>query len=125
MRGVLFVVFFMMVSRVGYSMPNENVFNALIESYPNITDTKLFNCTTCHTRNKWLRNAYGQDLQDYLRSLYSDEINAEEYTQAMIVMAMGEINEIDSDGDGYTNIEEFNFGTYPGNKDDYPRVFKD
>ena len=103
-------------------MPNEHIFNALLESYPEIDGTKLFNCTTCHTRSKWLRNSYGFDLQEYLRGQYATQITAEEYTQAMIVGGMKAIENRDSDGDGFTNLEEFEAGTFPGDAEDFPEA---
>ena len=60
-------------------------------------------CITCHYApfGGGDRNPFGQDYEDY-------GIPAgEEYTE--------ELGELDSDGDGFTNDEEFAAGTQPGN----------
>ena len=38
----------------------------------------------------------------------------------LVSYALNVTADLDSDGDGYTNIEELNAGTYPGDPNDYP-----
>lgn len=59
-------------------------------------------CLICHTNeDDFEKNAYGQDLEN----------NA---------MKFKAIEALDSDVDGFTNIDEINQGTQPGDKDSMP-----
>lgn len=63
---------------------------------------KNFSCATCHTnpRGGGARNSFGKDYQKI-------GIPAgDKYTPAL--------GEMDSDGDGFTNDQEFSAGTNPG-----------
>ena len=62
--------------------------------------TKLDSCNVCHTTEPAL-NPYGTD---YAANGYN----------------FVSIEALDSDGDGYTNIDEINAGTFPGNKNSHP-----
>jgi len=67
--------------------------------------TKLDSCNTCHTTTQDADhlNPYGQDFRkanhDY-----------------------GAIEGLDSDGDGFKNIDEINAGTFPGDPNDNPNT---
>jgi hypothetical protein len=67
--------------------------------------TKLDSCDTCHTTSQDADhlNPYGADVRkanhDY-----------------------GAIEGLDSDGDGFTNIDEIKAGTFPGNPNDNPNT---
>jgi hypothetical protein len=92
-----------------------NFIETMIETYPSVIGSKLLDCTTCHSINKWQRNHYGLDLQNYLRSNYEGELVQEiVYSRAFINEGMRAIENLDSDGDGFTNLEEFEAQTFPG-----------
>lgn len=64
-------------------------------------DTRLDSCTTCH--NGEARNPYGRAYAGSGRNFTI-------------------IENLDSDGDGFTNLVEINALTFPGNPDDYPQT---
>ena len=68
--------------------------------YPGIASSKLNDCTLCHTSPP-SRNAYGSAFA-----------NANHNFAA--------IENLDSDGDGFTNIQEITALTFPGNASDVP-----
>ena len=76
------------------------------EQYPFIVGTKLDSCTLCHTEvGSYLFNLYGQAYNDQMGSA-SERFLA--------------IENLDSDGDGFTNIQEIKAGTSPGDPNDHP-----
>jgi hypothetical protein len=70
------------------------------------TGTQLDNCMTCHRGKSAKKNAYGSD---YKKAGYTFEA----------------IEESDSDGDGFSNIEEIGAGTFPGDPKSRPTGAKD
>ena len=95
---------------------------ALMDVYPSINaQSRVNSCTTCHTISKWQRNPFGLDLQHYLRSnLGYDADTSVQYSKEFIMEGISAIKDIDSDGDGFTNSEEINAETLPGDKNDFP-----
>ncbi|MBP1908470.1 PGF-CTERM sorting domain-containing protein [Methanolobus bombayensis] len=81
-----------------------NYMAAFVEQY-DLTDTRLATCDTCHV------NPNGGGIRDSYGISYSE--NGKDFLA---------IEELDSDGDGFTNIEEINALTFPGHSDDYPEV---
>jgi type II secretory pathway pseudopilin PulG len=78
-------------------------FAAFKEKY-NTSGTKLDSCNTCHTSGGGSpRNPYGLAFSDSGHDFSS-------------------IEALDSDSDGFTNIEEINALTFPGNPTDYPQT---
>jgi hypothetical protein len=71
--------------------------------YTNAAGTKLDSCSTCHTSPPSL-NAYGMAYRDNGRS----------------TAALTAIEPLDSDGDTWTNLQEIQALTYPGNAADHP-----
>ena len=67
-----------------------------------------FGCATCHInpRGGDMRNAFGQDYEKIALKA------GDKYTK--------ELGEMDSDGDGFTNDEEFAAKTHPGNPKSKP-----
>ncbi|WP_156164116.1 MULTISPECIES: PGF-CTERM sorting domain-containing protein [unclassified Methanosarcina] len=63
--------------------------------------TRLDSCATCH--NGEARNPYGRAYAGSGKNFVA-------------------IENLDSDGDGFTNLVEINALTFPGNPDDYPQV---
>jgi hypothetical protein len=74
--------------------------------YPNIVGTKLDSCSLCHTSNIPGLNPYGQDYKANGRNM----------------AALGAIESLDSDKDGFTNIKEIMALTFPGNPSDFPKT---
>jgi hypothetical protein len=96
--------FFLNSPKAVHATPNEMGYAE--EQYPFIIGTKLDSCTLCHTEiGSFLFNPYGQAYNDQLGS------PAEDFKA---------IENIDSDGDGYTNIQEIQSRTNPGDPKDHP-----
>ncbi len=72
----------------------------VLEQYPHIAGTRLEECNFCHA-SEFSRNAYGAA---YAGSGYD----------------FAAIERLDSDGDGFVNIDEINLLTFPGHADDHP-----
>ena len=71
--------------------------------YPQLADSRLNTCGLCHRNGGGSsRNAFGEAFASNGFSLVA-------------------IEHLDSDGDGYTNLEEFKALTFPGNPKDFPR----
>ena len=99
-----------------------NFLPTLFLTYPQISGTQLGDCTTCHTIDKWQRNAFGRDLQEYLRTHYDgpeEDPQRRVYTMTFIASGLEAIEDLDSDGDGVSNIEELENLTFPGDELDY------
>lgn len=79
-------------------------FDIFIDTYPNVKDTDIDVCI-CHTNpfGDSPRNAYGED---FARHNYDFK----------------EIEDMDSDGDGWRNIDEINVLTHPGDPTDNPNT---
>lgn len=71
-------------------------------------NTALDMCETCHGSSKSIRNAYGLDMEDQLNAGKTDD------------QALAAIENLDSDGDGYSNIDEITALTLPGDASSYP-----
>lgn len=81
--------------------------NSAVARYPNIANTALQSCDLCHTGNIPNLNPYGADYLNNGRSS----------------AAFGLIENIDSDGDGFTNIQEIrDHLTFPGDPNSLPSV---
>jgi len=65
-------------------------------------------CSICHTSPP-TKNSYGDDLK-------KEGGTADNIPPATFLAVEG----LDSDGDGFTNIEEINAGTFPGNRASHP-----
>ena len=78
---------------------------ALLINYPEIRETQINSCITCHMPNiKDFLNGYGLALKE-------------------AKMDFKKIEEIDSDEDGDTNIDEINNGRFPGSQATFPEYF--
>ena len=89
---------------------------ALNEVYPSIAETKLNDCMTCHTKNKWARNAYGLSLHAWLSD--NTDLIAELGYDGWLKTGITAIEKIDSDGDSVINLQEILDITSPGDADD-------
>jgi hypothetical protein len=96
----------------GVAEARQAFFNSIMREavYPQLEGTKFetFRCLWCHVEDSaGPRNSYGLDYEA-------------EYLASDVITAAINIEQIDSDGDGYTNIEEINAATWPGFADDTP-----
>lgn len=123
MKKSIFAFLFLSLSAPIMAMPNKVVFQALSEKYPDAAETKVMDCMTCHTIDKWQRNEYGLDLENYLRTLAintGETQDPSQYTKDFIMKGMKAIELSDSDNDGFSNLEELANGTFPGDAADFP-----
>ncbi len=97
---VTLVVFFMLNRPFPADASSGYLTNAE-STYPNIKGTKLNSCNLCHTASIPALNAYGSDFM----------MNSHNFSA---------IASLDSDKDGFTNIQEINALTYPGDANDHP-----
>jgi hypothetical protein len=81
-----------------------NYMAAFLEQY-DLRDTRLATCDMCHI------NPNGGGPRDDYGISYSE--NGKDFLA---------IEEMDSDGDGFTNIEEINALTFPGHSEDFPET---
>ncbi len=77
-----------------------NYMTSFRNTYPAISGTQLDNCSVCHTSIPSL-NSYGADYRSHGHNLTAIEL-------------------LDSDGDGYTNIQEIQAITFPGDAGSHP-----
>lgn len=99
-----------------------NFLPTLMTVYPQVAGTVMGDCMTCHTIDKWQRNAYGQDLQAYLRANYDggeQDPQRRVYSMEFIASGLDAIADKDSDGDGVSNWDEFQNLTFPGDASDF------
>ena len=78
----------------------------MLGTYPNLSGSRIDSCSLCHTSAPLL-NAYGAAYKALGRG------NANSFHM---------IEALDSDGDGFTNIQEINALTFPGNAADFPQA---
>ncbi len=71
-------------------------------------NTVLDNCETCHGTTKSIRNAFGQDVEAGI------------VAGKPISQALTDIEPVDSDSDGYTNLTEIQARTLPGDANSTP-----
>lgn len=93
---------------------------SFISTYPEVGMSELADCMTCHTIDKWQRNAYGKDLQKWLRANDpnpNNDFDNPSYSMAFISEGLKAIEHLDSDGDGVTNLEEIQNLRFPGEAD--------
>lgn len=100
---ILAVAVILLESRSAFAIPSMQT--AFIAKYPDLRETQLNNCTTCHMPNKKdFLNGYAIDLKE-------------------AKMDFAKIEELDSDEDGATNIEEITDARFPGSQAIYPEYF--
>ncbi len=112
------------------SHQNDQDVNNFLAAYPFAKSTKLDDCALCHKSGKIGSKFYGSC--DYCHQVYGTQEshgdilatlnpyglaykNAGRDEQALI-----DIEGMNSDGDGYTNIQEIQALTFPGDGKDYP-----
>ncbi len=89
----------------------------------NTTGTRIDQCILCHVNanpfSDSTRNSYGIDLDNQLVNLTSTPSNA---NQSTVNQSLTNIEPLDSDGDGFINIDEIHNLTFPGNASDHPTI---
>jgi hypothetical protein len=98
--GLLLVAFVAWLGRPELAQANSNDLAKFTGRYPNATAS----CSTCHTSSIPALNAYGAAYKNNGRN----------------ASALATIEPTDSDGDGYTNLQEINAGTNPGDASSHP-----
>jgi hypothetical protein len=88
------------------SSARPNYMAGFLEQY-DVRDTRLATCDMCHI------NPNGGGARDSYGLAYAE--NGKDFLA---------IEELDSDDDGFTNIEEINALTFPGDSDDYPEIIE-
>jgi hypothetical protein len=94
------------LNRISTVSANTSDFSLAESTYPTIVGSRIDNCSLCHSSVPSL-NAYGAAYKAGGRGIAS---------------SLTGIANADSDGDGFTNIQEINAHTYPGNALDFPAV---
>jgi hypothetical protein len=94
-----------------FFLPNDSVLatpsiqTAMVAKYPEIRETQINNCTTCHMPvTKDFLNEYGLALKE-------------------AKMDFEGIEELDSDEDGRTNVEEIRDQRFPGSQATFPEYY--
>ena len=82
--------------------------------------TRLDTCSTCHTTGR-STNPYGTDLKTKfsLMTIPEEGNLTEEQTLDAFRTALRDIEELDSDNDRHSNIEEIRARTFPGDPEDH------
>jgi hypothetical protein len=135
LMSVLFLI--MVIASPGfaaYHHEGENDSDKFISVYPDKAGTKLDHCALCHsggqyTNNKgklvslgscqWCHYSYGYDASGNILSTMNAYGKAY-HDNGRNVAAIRAIENIDSDEDGYSNIQEIDAARYPGNDADDP-----
>lgn len=146
--SVLSVVLIAIAGYAAYHHGGDTDSDVFRTVYPNTAGTKLDSCTTCHSggtynagtdaKPKWTtlgscqwchyKTDYGKDLSEAtLRTTlnsygiaYRDAWPTADADAAAKQTALRAIEGLNSDGDGYTNIQEIVALTYPGDVNDDP-----
>jgi hypothetical protein len=100
---VLLVVVYTLSRTTGASATSSDLGNAE-SKYPSIVGSRLDTCSLCHTSSIPNLNPFGSAYKNAGRS----------------TSAFSAIESTDSDGDGFTNIQEIMALTFPGDASDFP-----
>ncbi len=110
---VMLLILTIFLAGVPQAVANRNIFGQFKSEY-NANGTKLDTCMTCMKTLppepvSW--NTYGLDLR-----------SGDGFDRNNSVPAMRNIESRDSDGDGFTNIDEIRKFAFPGNASDFPAI---
>jgi hypothetical protein len=83
---------------------NSGDLNTALSQYPQLSNTRLNSCSLCHSSSIPSLNSYGVAFSSKGRN----------------AAALKAIEALDSNGDGFSNIQEINALTFPGNANDKP-----
>lgn len=98
------VVFAILLERVTTASAQPGDLVLAEGQYPNMLGSRIDTCVLCHTSSIPSLNPFGIDYRANGRS----------------ASALVAIQNLDSDGDGFTNLQEINALTFPGNANDIP-----
>ncbi|MFN8411292.1 MAG: hypothetical protein U0Z26_02775 [Anaerolineales bacterium] len=103
--------FFLLAGMIFFTKPQSgnaapNDLSNAVSQYPSIASSILNSCNLCHTANIPSLNPYG----------------AAYLANGRKPAAFGLIQNLDSDGDGFSNLQELNSLTFPGNPASFPIV---
>ena len=94
-----------LLNRVITASANSSDYSLAMGTYPQIAGSRIASCSLCHTSSIPNLNPYGAAY----KALGRGNANS-------LIM----IENLDSDGDGFTNIQEINALTFPGDPSDFP-----
>ncbi|MCU0598652.1 MAG: hypothetical protein MUE70_05250 [Desulfobacterales bacterium] len=131
----LFVLILMNAAMVfaAYHHEGEKDADKFLTAHPDKAGTKLDHCALCHCGGEyeskgqmvalgscqWCHYTYGYDGAGEIEETMN-EYGIAYKNAGRNAAAVTSIDGADSDGDGYTNIEEIEAETFPGNPDDHP-----
>jgi hypothetical protein len=135
LMGVLFLIIVIVSPGfAAYHHEGENDSDNFISVYPEKAGTKLDHCALCHSGGQyekkpdvwvslgscqWCHHSYGYngagEIEDTMNAYGVDYKN-----NGRNAAAISAIENLDSDGDGYTNIVEIEANRYPGDDTDDP-----
>ena len=108
--GLAVVAIFLRISNMMTVSANSGDIALAESTYPNIVGTRIDTCVLCHTNSIPNLNPFGAAYKAGGRGLAS---------------SLHAIENVDSDADGWTNIQEINALTFPGNAADHPSHYQD
>jgi hypothetical protein len=132
----ILVLFTVSVVFSAYHHEGEQDSDKFLAVYPDKVGTKLDHCALCHSGGQyekkpgkwvslgscqWCHHSYGYDGSGNI----SDTMNQygkDFKTNGRNAQAIVDIENLDSDGDGYTNIEEIEANRFPGDAGDDPTM---
>ena len=95
---------FLAFARWSTVLANTPDINSVHTRYPGMVGTRIDSCSLCHTSSIPNLNPYGMAYRSSGRT----------------PAALAAIESLDSDGDGYTNLQEITALTFPGDPGDHP-----
>jgi hypothetical protein len=117
-----------------YHHEGERDADKFLEAYADKAGTKVDNCSLCHSGGsyvndrdqtvqlgscQWCHQTYGYDgagdIEATINTYGADYLSA-----GRNAAAVAQIDGLDSDGDGYSNADEIEANTFPGNANDHP-----
>jgi uncharacterized membrane protein len=113
-RFLKFILVLMAIASASVSQAKPEflrVFNTVYNPSPS-SALGMAKCGICHVSSgPPMRNPYGKDLKSALNNSKDGQFTAE---------ILQQVEKLDSDGDGYTNIEEISQGFLPGDPASHP-----
>ncbi len=127
MRIRLLIISIVAIAMISTATALPELLDAFNMKY-NTKGTRLDTCYLCHTLDKPQRSARDEICHIPGKPQKVDPTNLNPYGTSLkanlnipVDQALAKIETIDSDGDRFTNIEEINNLTFPGDKNDFPR----
>ncbi|MDD5370418.1 MAG: hypothetical protein PHQ40_15150 [Anaerolineaceae bacterium] len=102
----ILVTSLLLLNQPKFAAANSDDLANAVTKYPGINGTRLDACALCHTSQVPALNPYGAAYKS----------NGRDGT------AFGAIENLDSDGDGFSNLQEIQALSFPGNAADVPHA---